>query len=253
MFSSTDRELHLRRARTAPIILLTLTFAAGCSGHRAHGKEQERSPTTPAILTIDTAARLDALGRAWTRASATITYRTVAPVPGQPTSTHQCLRQLVTDIFDREAALRKCSHQGRLELTWHPPDRWRMEVTSPVERFRLVSTPDGNHLCDTAADREPACRTIPWRRILKASPFSFLLLSPDEILQEVGAPRDAVAASPATDVAGEQVECLHASGPHQHVEWCYSGDGLLLSFLRGSATDGWTSIDATSVSRPGAD
>jgi hypothetical protein len=124
-----------------------------------------------------------------------------------------------------------------------------MEVTSPIERFRLVSSPDGNLLCETALDPDPPCRTIPSRRVLTASPFGFLLLSPGEILEEIGAPLDAVAASPATGVVGEQVECFHASGPREHVEWCYSRDGLLLSFLRGSATDGWTSIDATSVSR----
>ena len=128
-----------------------------------------------------------------------------------------------------------------------------MDVITPVDRFRLVSTPDGSRLCETATDAKPACRTIPRRRILTATPFDFLLLSPDEVLDEVGAPRAAVTASPATDVAGEQVECFRASGPQLHVEWCYSRDGLLLSFLRGSATEGWTSIDATSVSRPEAD
>jgi hypothetical protein len=232
------------------MILLTLAFAAGCSGPRARGTEPDGSPATPATPAIDAVMRLGALGRAWSRASATITYRTVAPVPGQPSSTHQCLRQLITSLNDREDALRRCSRQGHMKLTWDPPDRWRMEVTSPIERFRLVSTPDGGLLCETGGEPEPACRTIPSRRVLTASPFGFLLLSPGEILEDIGAPRDAVAASPTTDVVGEQVECFHASGPRGHIEWCYSGDGLLLSFLRGSATEGWTSIDATSVSRP---
>jgi hypothetical protein len=255
VFPTTDRQLHLRRARAGAIILLTLTFAAGCSGHRAPGTEHERSPTTPAIPAIDAAARLDALGREWRRASGTITYRTTAQVLGQPTTAHLCLRQMFDDDYgeDRTALLRRCSRQGTLRLVWDPPDEWEMDVITPVDRFQLVSTLDGSRRCETGADAKPACRTIPQRRILTATPFGFLLLSPDEVLAEVGASRDAVEASDTTDVNGQQVECFQASGPQLHVEWCFSRDGLLLSFLRGSATDGWTSIDATSVSRPGAD
>ncbi len=234
------------------ISFLTLTLAAGCSGYRAHGREHEGSPTTPAIPAIDAATRLTALGRAWARTSATITYRTVAPVPGQPASTHQCLRQLVTSVNDREEALRRCSRQGRMTLRWDPPDRWQMDVTSPIERFRIASAPSGSLLCGTTADPDGPCRAISSRRARTASPFGFLVMAPDEVLAQVGAPPDAVQASPATDLIGEHLECFHASGPEEDVEWCYSEEGLLLSFLRGSAAGGWTSIEATSVSRAGA-
>jgi len=248
MLPSIDRELLHRRACFAAIILLTVTLTAACSGHRGHGKD-ERSATTPTIPAIDAATRLDALGRAWARTPATIIYRTVAPIPGQPASTHQCLRQLVTSIEDRAEALRRCSRQGRLTLTWDPPEGWQMDVTSPIERFRIVSTADSSLLCRTSADPNASCRSISSRRARAASPFGFLLMAPSEILALVGAPRDTVQASPATDLIGEHLECFHAAGPAEDVGWCFSRDGLLLSFLRGSAAGGWTSIEATSISR----
>ncbi len=124
-----------------------------------------------------------------------------------------------------------------------------MDVTSPVGRFRLVSTPDGSLLCGSTADPNALCRSISSRRAETASPFGFLLMAPEEILAQVGAPPDSVQASPATDLIGEHLECFQAFGPEEDVEWCFSQDGLLLSFLRGSAAGGWTSVEATSLSR----
>jgi hypothetical protein len=80
------------------------------------------------------------------------------------------------------------------------------------------------------------------------SPFGFIVLAPEEVLRRIGAPESAVGASPETASIGEPVECFHATGPGGHVEWCYSADALLLSFLSGSATLGWTSLEAVSAS-----
>jgi hypothetical protein len=81
-----------------------------------------------------------------------------------------------------------------------------------------------------------------------ASPFGFILLTPEDVLHRIGAPESAVDASQETASVGEPVECFHATGPGGHVEWCYSANALLLSFLSGSATDGWTSLEAIDVS-----
>lgn len=250
MFPST--ELYPRRARTAAIIFLTLTFAAGCSGHPAHGTEHQGSPTTPAIPAIDAATRLDALGRAWTRTSAIITYRTTGRVLGQPTTAHLCLRQMFDDDFgeDRTTLLRRCSRQGTLRLVWDPPDGWQMDVITPVDGFTLASTHDRTRICRSGDPH--ACRGIPTAEAIVKAGADMFFQRPRTILAAIGATGVKTTASP-TEYDGLPVECFAATGRDEHVEWCYSRDGLLLSFLRGSATEGWTSIDATSVSQAGDD
>lgn len=124
-----------------------------------------------------------------------------------------------------------------------------MDVTSPVGRFRILSTTAGSILCAAPTDDTPSCRSIRLRQARRSSAFGFVLLTPDEVLHRIGAPDGAVDVSPATASVADGVECFHATGPGGHVEWCYSADGLLLSLLFGSATDGWTSLEAVSVSR----
>jgi hypothetical protein len=196
-------------------------------------------------------ARLDALGDAWLRTSATITYRTSGKVPGQPASSHQCLRQLVGGAIDRQTGLRMCSRQGRLKLTWDPPHRWRMDVTSPVGSFVVLSTTDGAVFCP-AAEGDRGCRSISRPAAKRASPFGFLFLSPGKILDEIG-PRDgAILSETRTEMAGVDVECFAASGLRGRAEWCYSRKGVLLSFLVG-ARDDLTTLEAVGVSSQVAD
>ena len=194
----------------------------------------------------DAGARLQALGDAWFRTSATITYGTTGKVPGQPVSSHQCLRQLVETVTDRAAALRKCSRQGRLKLTWDPADRWRMDVTSPVDSFRILSTGDGGLLCPAAHD-DRGCRSISKREARRASPFDFLFMSPGSILDAIGAEDGAVAWEPGAEVAGVRVECFAARGRRGRAEWCYSRKGVLLSFLVGEGDD-LTTLEAVAAS-----
>jgi hypothetical protein len=241
---STDRELHTRWPYLAAIALVTLTFSAGCSGDRAHGKEHE-GPTTPAI---DAATRLDAFGRAWTGTPAIITYRTTGRVLGQPTTGHLCLRQMFDDDFgkkDRTALFRRCSRQGTLRLVWDPPDGWQMDVITPVDRFTLASAHDRTRICRSGDPH--ACRGIPTAEAIFKAGADIFFQRPRRILAAIGATEVKTTASSTDD--GLPAECFAATGRDEHVEWCYSEDGLLLSFLRGSASDGWTSIDATSVAR----
>jgi hypothetical protein len=232
-------------------MLLVLTASAVCCTRPGASSVAGGDTPSPTASPIDARDRLVELGEAWFRTPATVSYRTRGQVPGQPKTAHLCLRQMFDDDFgeDRTALLRRCSQQGTLRLVWDPPGHWQMDVTSPIERFRLTSTPRHSLLCGTARDPRARCRSISSRRAQTASPFGFLLMAPNEILEEVGAPLDTVRASPARSLGSEHLQCFDASGPEEHVEWCYSRDGLLLSFLRGSAADGWTSIEATSVSR----
>jgi hypothetical protein len=54
---------------------------------------------------------------------ATITYRTTERDPGEATSPHQCLRQMVGDasvVIAVSKWLRICSGNGEMRLAWDP-------------------------------------------------------------------------------------------------------------------------------------
>ena len=232
--------------RTIPVVLLlSVAFATACSGD-APRRNLDASHVPSATPDGDARARLDALGDAWFRTVATITYRTTGKVPGQPVSSHQCLRQLVETVTDRLAALRKCSRQGRLKLAWDPPDRWRMDVTSPVDSFRILSPGDGGLLCP-AAHNDRGCRSISKPEARRMSPFGFLFMSPGSILDAIGAGDAVVISEPGTEVTGVDAECFAASGHRGRAEWCYSDGGVLLSYL-GGAGDDLTTLEAVAVS-----
>jgi hypothetical protein len=230
--------------RIPVVLLLSVAFATACSGD-APRRDLDASHVSSATPDGDARARLDALGHAWFRTSATITYRTTGKVPGQPASSHQCLRQLVGGAIDRQTGLRMCSRQGRLKLTWDPPDRWRMDVTSPVDTFSVISTDEIRVLCPAAAGQ--GCRSISTRVAKRASPFRFLFTSPDRILRAIGATDEELISEPGRDVTGAAVECFSARGRRGRAEWCYSRGGVLLSFLGGEGDDLKT-LEAVAVS-----
>jgi hypothetical protein len=151
---------------------------------------------------------------------------------------------------DRTALLRRCSRQGTLRLVWDPPDGWQMDVITPVDHFTLASTHDRTRICRSGDPH--ACRGIPTAEAIVKAGADIFFQRPRRILAAIGATGVKTTAS-STEYDGLPAECFAATGRDEHVEWCYSMDGLLLSFLRGSATEGWTSIEATSISRPGAD
>ena len=122
-----------------------------------------------------------------------------------------------------------------------------MDVTTPVDRFTVRSTSRGSEICHGSTDQQPNCRRVSEREAVEASGFDVLFRSPKDILEAVGA-TDVTAAEASDQLEGPSVECFAATGPEIHVEWCYSSDGVLLSFLRGSSSLGWTSIEAVSVS-----
>jgi hypothetical protein len=230
-------------------MLLVLTASAvGCTRTSTSSVEGGKTPS-PSVSHIDPRDRLLELGGAWFRTPATISYRTTGRVPGQPTTAHLCLRQMFDDDFgeDRTALLRRCSRQGTLRFVWDPPDGWQMDVITPVDRFTLASTHDRTRICRSG---DPGgCRGIPTAEAIVMAGADMFFRPPRTVLAAIGATGVRTTASP-TEYAGVPVECFAATGRDEHVEWCYSVSGLLLSFLRGSVTEGWTSIEATSISRP---
>jgi hypothetical protein len=107
----------------------------------------------------DPLARLESLGATWLRTPATITYSTVERDAGSAASIHQCLRRMFESVV--ATAMRACSGEGELALTWDPPDRWRMEVSNAQGFSLLVSTPGGAYRCHRSdAGRRRCARTL---------------------------------------------------------------------------------------------
>jgi len=175
---------------------------------------------------VDPRARLETLAARWGSGPATITYRTTERDPGEATSPHQCLRQLVgVGEVDVHTGLRICSGVGEVRLAWDPPERWRMDEVSP-RSLTWLSTVDGEVRCRGDA---------PLLRCAAAEghgPFGPLVDAPTAIIDEIGAP---VTAQADRTIAGIRSECFLVQGDQagtiHRVEWCYSHDGLLLFLL----------------------
>ena len=118
-----------------------------------------------------------------------------------------------------------------------------MDVITPIDRFTLMSADNRTRLC-LFRDLH-ACRAIPTAQAIGKAGVDVFLRPPERILHEIGATEVTAIGSPEDAVVA--VECFAASGPDQHVEWCYTPDGTLISFLRGPSDKGWTSFDATSI------
>lgn len=195
-----------------------------------------------------TRGRLEALGDRWFASQATIAYRTTEREPGDPTSPHQCLRQLVGGEVDGQTGLRICSGVGELRLAWDPPDRWRMDAASPDGTFVLLSTADGRIRCRGSDVVAKTC--VAARRI---GTFASVVDAPARILDETGLGGTVVTVRPARTIAGLPAECFRATGGSpqtpRRVEWCYSRDGLLLFFSDEVEGGRVTTLEATEVSR----
>jgi hypothetical protein len=227
--------------RLAMVVILLVVAGPACTGASASSSTVSE---TPAASSKDNPMdRLTALAASWFETGASVVYRTTAHVPGQPTTAHLCLRQMFDDDFgeDRTALLRRCSRQGTLRLMWDPPDVWRMDVITPVDRFTLASTDDRTQIC-----RRGICRAIPRDEAIVDAGADVFFHGPRRILDEIGATAVRAVASP-EPIAGLGVECFAANGPEVHVEWCFSDKGVLLSFLRGSGASGWESVEASRV------
>jgi hypothetical protein len=118
-----------------------------------------------------------------------------------------------------------------------------MDVITPVDRFTLTSAHDRARLCPFRDLH--ACRAIPTAQATGKASVDVFLRPPERILHEIGATEVTAIGSPEDTVV--PVECFAASGPDQHVEWCYAADGTIVSFLRGPSDKGWTSFEATRI------
>ena len=230
-----------------------LLLAACTGGIASPGAGPSAPAGSSATLPGDPRERLESLGREWFRTSAKITYRTTDRAPGQATSPHQCLRQLAGGALDVQTASRMCNGEGVMTLTWDPPDRWRMDVSSPDGAFVLISAPDAGYLCRGDEGSKSGCLARSPNDAEALAPFAFFFRSPARILEEIGADVDgAVTQSSERTIAGVLAECFSATGGSGHekdrVQWCYSKEGIPLYFLSRVEGGDSTTLEATQVS-----
>jgi len=215
------------------LVVLAATVVAACDHGAGAPVEEPRS-------------RLLTLEDLWFASPATITYSTTERDPGEATSPHQCLRQLVE--VDVQTGLRICSGVGEMRLAWDPPDRWRMDEASPDGSFTLLSIPDGQVRCRGTEIVASGCVAAG-----SSGPFASVVERPARILDEIGASGGAIVSEgPGRTIAGLPAECFRADGgsaeiPHR-VEWCFSRSGLLLYLFDGVEGGRVTSVEATDVS-----
>ena len=167
------RMVWLRRVRSLRsrsvfvLVVVAATVVSACD----HGAD---------ALVEEPRTRLLALQNLWFASPATITYRTTERDPGEATSPHQCLRQLVE--VDVQTGLRICSGVGEMRLAWDPPDRWRIDEVSPDGSFTLLSTPDGHVRCRGTEVAASTCFATE-----RSGPFASVVEAPVRTLDELGA------------------------------------------------------------------
>jgi hypothetical protein len=201
----------------------------------------------------DPLARLESLGTTWFRTPATVTYSTIERDAGSAASIHQCLRRMFESVV--AAAIRACSGEGELALTWDPPDRWRMEVSNAQGFSVMVSTPDGAYRCHRSDAGRRRCAQTSAGALESNAPFGAIFLRPMQILDDLGSgATDSLATRPDRDIAGISAECFSATlqaqnGDSTRAEWCFSKDGVLLSSLIELAEQGTSRLEAIDVQR----
>jgi hypothetical protein len=235
------------------ISILTAVLALGVACVSAPDERIDRAPGTRSSgrsdATMSADAELSLLGSLWFETPpVTITYRTTDRPPGEPTSAHQCLRQMAASALTGKKLLAICNRMGTVALAWNPPERWRMDVVTAGDAFAVVATPSGFR-----------CRVLArWERCIRLSPngasvetaFGPLVTEPGRILERIGVSEaGTVIRSGTRTIASSSATCFSATGRAQVTEvWCFSDEGLLL-FASTSTPDGTRmTAEATKVS-----
>jgi hypothetical protein len=195
-------------------------------------------------------AELSLLGSLWFETPpVTITYRTTDRPPGEPTSAHQCLRQMAEPSSEAQEVLAICNRSGTVTLAWNPPERWRMDMVTAEDGFAVVATPSASFRCQVRAGSERCVRLSPNGAAAERT-FAPLATEPERILDRFGVSEGGtVVRSGTRTIARLSATCFSATGRSQVSElWCFSDEGLLL-FASTSTPDGTRmTAEATRVS-----
>ena len=236
------------------ILILTAVLALGVACVSVPDERIDRAPGTRSSgrsdATMSADAELSLLGSLWFETPpVTITYRTTDRPPGEPTSAHQCLRQMYGVSTDRQELLAICNRSGTVALAWNPPERWRMDIVTAGDAFAVVATPSASFRCRVLAGSKRCIRLSPNGAAAETA-FGPLVTEPGRILERIGVSEaGTVIRSGTRTIASSSATCFSATGRSQVTEvWCFSDEGLLL-FASTSTPDGTRmTAEATSVS-----
>jgi hypothetical protein len=239
-------------SRSIPILAAVLALGVACvtaSDERSDREAGTRS-SGRSDATMSANAELSLLGSLWFETPpVTITYRTTDRPPGEPTSAHQCLRQMAGFNSDRQELLAICNRSGTVALAWNPPERWRMDMVTAEDAFAVVATPSASFRCRVNAGLERCIRLSPNGAAAETA-FAPLVTDPERILERIAVSQGgAVIRSGTRTIARSSATCFSATGRSQVNEvWCFSDEGLLL-FASTSTPDGTRmTAEATRVS-----
>jgi hypothetical protein len=234
--------------RSIPILTAVLALGAACvsAPDRAPGIR----PSGRSVATMSADAELSLLGSPWFESPpVTITYRTTDRPPGEPTSAHQCLRQMKGFSTDRQELLAICNRSGMVALAWNPPKRWRMDLVTAEDAFAVVATPSASFRCRVQPRSERCIRLSPNGAAAETA-FAPLVTEPERILERIAVSEGGPVIRTGTrTIARSSATCFSATGSSQVDEvWCFSDEGLLL-FASTSTPDGTRmTAEATRVS-----
>jgi hypothetical protein len=232
-----------RRARSSWIAVIACgTLLASCThdGHTAH--EATRS-------TRAAGDELRASERMWSAAEGTITYGTERTRPGEPISSHQCLRQLVGDAIDIPTGLRMCDRSGMLTLTWEPTaDRWRMDLEERGIRTTVIGDGRSRSVCRYPSLGMPDCLRVDRAVAVRSAPFRWLVLPIARTLRELGIAKTASVAASRRVVADRTADCFEVGSEVANASWCFTDEGLLVYLALRSAGQGSMTLEAERIS-----
>jgi hypothetical protein len=137
-----------------------------------------------------------------------------------------------------------------LRLAWDPPDRWRMDLTTPTEAYTVISAARGSYRCAGTGNGISNCVASASGQAERATPFRWLLGAPEVVLGRIGADvQGAVSRSPDRRIAGSTAACFWGMGDSdQEAGWCFSTSGVLVFFTISTADGTSARLEATHVS-----
>jgi hypothetical protein len=234
--------------RSIPILTAVLALGVACVTAPDRAPGTRSSGRSVAAMSAD--AELSLLGSLWFETPpVTITYRTTDRPPGEPTSAHQCLRQMEGFSTDGQGLLAICNRSGRVALAWNPPKRWRMDMVTAEDAFAVIATPSASFQCRVHPRSERCIRLSPNGAAAETA-FAPLVTEPGRILERIGVSEGGPVIRTGTrTIASSSATCFSATGRLQVNEvWCFSDEGLLL-FASTSTPEGTRmTAEATRVS-----
>lgn len=139
---------------------------------------------------------------------------------------------------------------SQMVLYSKPPDRWRMDITSPDGDFSIIFDGESTLMCASEGD-EGRCFNSPLGDALPV-PFLNIFTDPNELDNLVGSALGVDVSRSSREIAGQDANCFSFSGDIDGTsgsgEYCFRDDGVLLLLRAESGGDEEFSMEAVEVS-----